>query len=65
MFSRFRTDVKKLLNPGLNRIEILIKSPSRRALEESRNQPFELVSLKFMNSVPHMNLIRRFEQRGT
>lgn len=52
MFSRFRTDVKKLLKPGLNRIEILIKSPSRRALEESRNQPFELVSLKFMNSVP-------------
>lgn len=65
MFSRFRTDVKKLLKPGLNRIEILIKSPSRRALEESRNQPFELVSLKFMNSVPHMNLIRRFERRGT
>ena len=52
MFSRFRTDVKKLLKPGLNRIEILIKSPSRRALEESRNQSFELVSLKFMNSVP-------------
>ena len=65
MFSRFRTDVKKLLKPGLNRIEILIKSPSRRALEESRNHLFELVSLKFMNSVPHMNLIRRFEQRGT
>lgn len=52
MFTRFRTNVKKLLKPGLNRIEILIKSPSRRALEESRKQPFELVSLKFMNSVP-------------
>lgn len=65
MFTRFRADVRKFLKPGLNRIEVLIKSPSRRALEESRNQPFELVSLKFMNSVPHMNLIRRFEQRGT
>ena len=64
MFTRFRADVRKFLKPGLNRIEVLIKSPSRRALEESRKQPFELVTLKFMNSVPHMNLIRKVQCHG-
>ena len=64
MFTRFRADVRKFLKPGLNRIEVLIKSPSRRAQEESRKQPFELVTLKFMNSVPHMNLIRKVQCHG-
>lgn len=64
MFTRFRADVKPLLKTGLNRIEVLLKSPSRRALEESAKQPFELVSLKFMNSVPHLNLIRKVQCHG-
>ena len=64
MFTRFRVNVKQFLKPGINRIEVRIFSPSRRAEQESLKQPFELVTLKFMNSIPYMNLIRKVQCHG-
>ncbi len=62
MFTRIRLNVKPYLKCGMNRIEIILASPVRRAEEENEKQPF---FVQFCggncNRIPYMNLIRKVQ----
>lgn len=58
MFRRYRFEVKELLHPGRNTIEVIIDAPGRHGLELAAQQPFSIPGIS-LNQVPHMNLIRK------
>ena len=60
MFRRLRIDVKELLKPGRNRLDIVLFSPVAKAAEEALKQPFDL-GINGNNCVPYMNLIRKVQ----
>ncbi len=58
MFRRYRFEVKKLLKSGKNTIQIVFRSPVKRAAMEAEKQPFP-VPWTGNNQVPHMNMVRK------
>lgn len=63
MFTRFRANVKEFLKAGTNRIEITIDSALRHAEEEYSKLPVD-VPCTGVNSVKHLNLIRKVQCHG-
>ncbi|HUX38498.1 MAG TPA: glycoside hydrolase family 2 protein [Rectinemataceae bacterium] len=59
MFTRLRLDVKSLLKVGSNRIEVLIKSPEKAAVEKAGKLPYPLPASTYPLSSPHRNLVRK------
>ena len=63
MFVRFRREVKALLLPGRNTIEVVISPPAPEAFEAAKRQGMEL-RYYTQYAIPHVNRIRKVQCHG-
>jgi beta-mannosidase len=61
MFTALRVDVGSFLETGENRLEILLHSAEKRAVELSRQLPYPVPYSSYPVQSPHRNLVRKVQ----